>query len=248
MKQLFFPLGKNLRDLSEAEINNSIYMPKTQFYTFNNFYMQGIQAGIQAKHSSDELISKYVFNKKPDNINVNTLQLLKTVYKRDKTAILLNGGGQVDLVNLIEFFDSLDNNIYPYAYFREENDALNNAMTSVTAVFPELIFSNDGLKSLIKSFSIKNNVKDLTFYDLTNQYDDTAFPSLLDNIFKFKDYFNEKTMKYIADKVLFKSIENLDNLYIFIRENPEKETQDILFFNETDFLITKKLMKYRLMT
>ena len=251
MYYLTFPLEKDIKNLSEQEILNALKLQKTRFYTFNNFYMQGIQAGIQAKHSADELVTKFIFNKQHNRTNMNTTQLLKTVYEKDKTAILLNGGGHGDLVRLTEFFDGLDNNIYPYASFREEEEALNNAMTSVTAVFPELIFSNDCLKGMVNSFLRENRLEDTTFENFVKITDSLKWKVTLDDddVLKFTDYFSDTTFSKITN-ILNQDNNNFntDNIYFFIRKDKEKETKDIFFFNETDFLIAKKLLNYRLMT
>jgi hypothetical protein len=56
-----------------------------------------------------------------------------------KTTILLNGGMQSDLRDIISHFQKQDNP-YPWEYFRESHDALNAALTNVSIVLPEKIY------------------------------------------------------------------------------------------------------------
>jgi hypothetical protein len=56
-----------------------------------------------------------------------------------KTTILLNGGMDKNLSDLVGFLDHKDN-IYPWEFFRESAEALNNALTNVSIVLPENIY------------------------------------------------------------------------------------------------------------
>jgi hypothetical protein len=56
-----------------------------------------------------------------------------------KTTILLNGGMDKNLIDLVGFLDHKDNN-YPWEFFRESEEALNCALTNVSIVLPEKIY------------------------------------------------------------------------------------------------------------
>jgi hypothetical protein len=78
--------------------------------------------------------------------------MLEQFSENDKTFILLSGGEHQDLVNLIRFFDT-DENFYPWHYFTEPG--LNNAVTAICIVIPELLYdeksTNLGRKLLADS-------------------------------------------------------------------------------------------------
>lgn len=109
-------------------------MTEYRCYVFNNFYLQGIQAGIQAAHVTAEL---FVNNQEaPEH------QALMQWASTDKTMIVLNGGMQCDLEeiwdDLVRDSDSLK---LPIAKFHESREALNGALTSVAVVVPYHIYA-----------------------------------------------------------------------------------------------------------
>ena len=60
-----------------------------------------------------------------------------------ETMILLNGGMQKDLQALVDLLTQADDddlNDFPWADFREAEEALNGALTNVSIVLPERIF------------------------------------------------------------------------------------------------------------
>lgn len=121
---------------------------KYRCYTFNNFYLQGIQAGIQAAHSVTEMFAKAEYNKGNaiGDEEKNKADLIQdTLYEwanNHKTMIVLNGGMQQDLHALN---DQLVEIVYdlalPYATFRESQEALNGAMTSISVVVPDCLYN-----------------------------------------------------------------------------------------------------------
>lgn len=107
-------------------------------YHLCNFYLAGIQAGIQSAHTQHELAMKYT------GVNVNRgVSLAKVSYHdwatHHKTMILLNGGMASDLLDVESM---LIPNVHPYAWaaFREEEAALNNAITNIGIVLPKKIY------------------------------------------------------------------------------------------------------------
>ena len=106
-------------------------------YCFNNFYLQGIHAGIQSAHSLMEMAVKYkgdVFS------SAYTPSVMFSQWAENhKTIIVLNGGMQSDLENLIALLDR-DECTLPWDAFYEEKAALNGALTNVGVIVPERIF------------------------------------------------------------------------------------------------------------
>lgn len=100
-------------------------------YFFQNFYLQGIHAGIQSQHTTAEMFVKY-------SIGSTQHIMLYDWAINYKTTIVLNGGMQSDLLVIEKL---LDNCKFPWASFREETDALNGALTNVGVILPEYIYN-----------------------------------------------------------------------------------------------------------
>lgn len=107
-------------------------------YHFNNFYLSGIHAGIQAAHAQHELAYKYLgIGDAPSDIYENWVE-------NHKTMVVLNGGMAKDLLELEDLFDTEDNP-YPWASWRESEEALNGCITSIAMVLPQRVFANNQL-------------------------------------------------------------------------------------------------------
>lgn len=110
-------------------------------YHFCNFYLAGIHAGIQSAHAQHELAMKYLgdgFNAEMFDSEYPHIQAAFDYVdwaKNHKTMILLNGGMQGDVLKMEQFLDS-GNDRYPHASFREDEYALNGALTNVCVVLP----------------------------------------------------------------------------------------------------------------
>lgn len=110
-------------------------------YHFCNFYLAGIHAGIQAAHAQHELAIKYVGDGHNPEMFDSEFPHVQAAFsyvdwaKNHKTMILLNAGMMGDLVKL-ESFLSTCNDRYPHASFREDQYALNGALTNVCIVLP----------------------------------------------------------------------------------------------------------------
>lgn len=107
---------------------------KTRMYCVVNQYIAGIHAGIQSAHAITEVFLDY--NTRKRNL---ASEFLWRWADSDKTIIVLNGGYQSSLQGLCEKLTPLSGT-YPWAYFREEQDALNGAMTAVAVVLPEYMY------------------------------------------------------------------------------------------------------------
>ncbi len=103
-----------------------------RFYFFTNFYVSSIQKGIQAGHCAVELM----------NGKFRDCQITREWATNDKTFIILNGGAQPELENILEILnkESAKGNItLPYAHFVEDA-GLNHAMTCVGLIVPKRIY------------------------------------------------------------------------------------------------------------
>lgn len=123
---------------SFIEVHKDSFEDKYRGYFFQNFYLQGIQAGIQTQHCTVEIFTKY----NNSNMQPNFVERLK-LYKwatKDKTTIILNGGTSQDLRDTIMLFDHKDNKL-PWSYFVE--DGLDNTFTNVGIIVPECIYNLD---------------------------------------------------------------------------------------------------------
>lgn len=113
-------------------------MGELRAYFFNNMYLSGIHAGIQAQHCTAEMFIKY----RPDiqsGCIGNKSDMLYRWAEKYKTTIILNGGYNSNLQRLEHFF--ADGSPFPWASFYESEEALATACTSVGIVLPERIFN-----------------------------------------------------------------------------------------------------------
>lgn len=118
--------------------------PNFRCYHFNNFYLSGVHAGIQAAHAQHELSLKYLessvyFEKsKVDHHGTQEAEYLEWL-ENHKTIILLNAGMAKDLEELVTLFKSPENP-FPWAAWRESEEALNGCITSIAMVLPDRIY------------------------------------------------------------------------------------------------------------
>lgn len=104
-------------------------------YFFTNMYLSSIQQGIQPLHVLAEMYNKYV---SPDP---GPEYFILDRWARDhKTVICLNAGYSDEIRKLIALFED-PRNPFPWAFFREGNDALDGALTSVGIVLPEEVYT-----------------------------------------------------------------------------------------------------------
>lgn len=123
-------------------------------YHICNFYLAGIHAGIQSAHTQHELAIKYLASTPFRNLDIDEslneygarLDLFhdaKADYinwaNNHKTMILLNGGMMSHLLELEAFLKGSNHDI-AWASFREEEAALNGALTNIGIVLPEHMY------------------------------------------------------------------------------------------------------------
>ena len=133
-----------------------------RFYAFCNFYVGGIQAGIQTGHCATKMSSKYR--------NYSNTKIQKVFHDWEDngvTIIILNGGTAIDIQNQYKSFyelsEKLGNYSIPYGYFAEEPGVLHPSNTCITCwgfilspVVYESYLSNLRDNAIFKSSSIKS--------------------------------------------------------------------------------------------
>lgn len=106
-----------------------------RLYSFvNALYLREVQWGIQTHHASEEIYQKYI------NSNPSLAKMRIDWGKNHKTIIILNGGNCWELSLIVNKLKEYTSN-YPWAYFKEDSDSLNNALTCVSIVVPENIYN-----------------------------------------------------------------------------------------------------------
>jgi hypothetical protein len=126
--------------------------------------MSSIQQGIQAAHAQMELFVKY--NPCGQSEDPHFDQALSSLYdwaESYKTMICLNGGMDLNLKEIKEYFE-LPENPYPWAYFNESHDAMDGMLTNVAIVLPEEIY--EAAKEAKKNGDGTLLYKGLKSYDL----------------------------------------------------------------------------------
>tara|TARA_R110002020_G_scaffold475286_2_gene709424 strand:+ start:332 stop:790 length:459 start_codon:yes stop_codon:yes gene_type:complete len=104
-------------------------------YFFNNMYLTGIHAGIQAQHCTAEMFIKYSGSDWYSSLG----ETLKEWAFNHKTTIILNGGYASNLTRIENLLNESSNK-YPWACFNESMDALEGCITSVGIILPEEIY------------------------------------------------------------------------------------------------------------
>lgn len=125
-------------------------------YFFQNFYLQGIHAGIQSQHTTAEMFVKY-------GIGSDQHNMLFDWAINHKTTIVLNGGMQSDL---LQIEDLLEYSKFPWASFREEQNALNGALTNVGVILPEYVYNAPKYTDRYNEFYAHFADTELLYYDL----------------------------------------------------------------------------------
>lgn len=108
-------------------------------YFFNNMYLQGIHAGIQTQHCTAEMFLKYKGRLSDSPQDLENYFSLMGWAKNYKTTIVLNGGYASNLDRIANTFSDGENP-YPWAYFKESEEALNGCITNVGIVVPKTVW------------------------------------------------------------------------------------------------------------
>lgn len=106
---------------------------KLRAYALVNQYIAGIHAGIQTAHALMEATAKY------EGQSTVAAHAFKDWYTDHKTLIVLNGGYQQRIYETMELWKKCN---FPFAYFCEEEDALNGALTAAVIILPEYIYNH----------------------------------------------------------------------------------------------------------
>jgi hypothetical protein len=101
-----------------------------------NYYLSSIQQGIQSAHVLGELAISHGKNIQSAIYSKPILMYFDWL-ENHKTMIVCNGGNNKDLRELRLLFSTAK---YPWAYFREDDDSLDGALTAVGIILPKEIY------------------------------------------------------------------------------------------------------------
>lgn len=114
-----------------------------RLYSFVNYYLSPLQAGLQTAHVVGELMTSSVAAK-ADLLGWGAGSLTMAWARVHKTIIILNGGNCESLAtiyeNLVDLKASLSS--LPVAKFNEDIQSLNGALTAVGVIVPEYIYNH----------------------------------------------------------------------------------------------------------
>lgn len=120
-----------------------------RFYSFTNMYLSPMQKGIQTAHAVSEMSAKYLSKiEEFAGKDFRNEHSAFTVWAElDKTVIVLNGGYSSNLRSIYKtckkFCKELRNGGagLPVVRFYESDDALDNALTAVGIILPEVVYT-----------------------------------------------------------------------------------------------------------
>lgn len=112
-----------------------------RLYSFTNYYLSGIQKGIQTAHlvSNLSLEEWYSYD--------HLAHIYKEWAEYDRTIIVLDGGNHAELKNIYNTLKILSSNKFPTMEFEEDENSLNQSCTAVGIILPESVYSGKGKKS-----------------------------------------------------------------------------------------------------
>ena len=129
----------------------------SRLYFFNNMYMKGIQAGIQAGHAAVDLVDDYRDNKD-----------VRDWARNHKTFIILNGGDHTNLINIMTYLDTQCPKV-PSSVFTEPG--LDNAITSIAVLVPEKVYEH---AAVLRENDVAHDAsipeEDMALINLLNKY------------------------------------------------------------------------------
>lgn len=174
--------------------------PELRLYSFVNFYLSPIQAGIQTGHASVDLMVKYAIDPKfKTGTSISEMpiksQMVADWAMKHKTYIILNGG---DSCNLNRINTIVKDSRYPYCEFFESQCALNGLKTCVSVVLPEEIFAAKVDSELTQRYidsTPKNNLSDDKVYSF-------EFENNLDPLKRSKIFYRPGTPSHALIKLL----------------------------------------------
>lgn len=120
-----------------------------RLYTFTNMYLSDIQKGIQSAHLVHEIMNEAHDNcmtiASDSDLTTQEIHfdkkalMVKEWAEEHKTMIVCNGGNSANLNAIGELFSNTQNP-YPFAWFNEDEESLNGAITCVGIVLPEELY------------------------------------------------------------------------------------------------------------
>ena len=131
---------------------------KTRAYFFGNMYLSSIQQGIQAGHVIGEMTAKYW------GLDNDQANMFYQWARQDKVMILLNAGYGENIECLEDLFEGTNDyddeprlsteydgySPYPFALFRESDEALSGAITCFGVILPDKIYDGQNIMRKVK--------------------------------------------------------------------------------------------------
>lgn len=105
-----------------------------RLYSLTNMYLSSLQKGLQTAH----LVADLSLDSHMDS-QVNKIFTEWAV--RDRTIIILNGGNSLNLERWEQFLKDF-NRRWPWVAFREDQQSLNGAITTVGLIIPDSVYLN----------------------------------------------------------------------------------------------------------
>lgn len=134
-----------------------------RYYGFGNYYLSSIQQGIQAAHVISDMFVKYLHLK-----SLHAEQSILTEWAENhKTIVLLNGGNAEQINSLYSKLSSIATQLFlPVCFFKEDQESLNNCITSVGIIVPSKYYEYNATLH-------KNKEKE--FYSMLSEKDYVSF-------------------------------------------------------------------------
>lgn len=114
-----------------------------RLYTFVNFYLSSIQQGIQTAHVVHSLFTKYIQDITDTERHTKNSIMLWDWAQNHKTIVVLNGGANADICEIMYMMERLQHTrigYLPFEGFNEDEMSLGSILTSVGVVVPQKFY------------------------------------------------------------------------------------------------------------
>jgi hypothetical protein len=126
-----------------------------RLYSFANFYLSPLQHGLQTAHCVSDMAAMVA------NLGTDHISLVDTFYdwaRNHKTIIICNGGNVAMLEDLFtRLVDHSHQFSLPLVKFYEDEQSLNNALTTVAILVPEWAYDVKFIPASVGDFIITPN-------------------------------------------------------------------------------------------
>ena len=142
-----------------------------RLYSFANYYLSGLQAGLQTAHVVSEMFDRnIIFGQMTD-----VAQVYSDWARHDKTIIIVNGGNSLGIKTLADQLSFLGEQLgLPVAHFREDEQSLNNAYTTAGIIVPEKYYNTKYVMgtdiATHHTYENEDGSVGVNFYDGTDEF------------------------------------------------------------------------------